>query len=147
MAKVIKGAAELAGEAVIAGAVVQPPGSMGSGSTGAGAIGKITQATVQAGDARRHADTARTSPLSGAQRGYLAVTEGRLLVMVVKVGFSQKADSILTQVRRADVAGARFEKGLLSSVVIEFRDGTEWHFSAVKIDAGKARKVVELLAA
>lgn len=98
MAKVIKGAAELAGEAVIAGAVVQPPGSMGSGSTGAGAIGKITQATVQAGDARRHADTARTSPLSGAQRGYLAVTEGRLLVMVVKVGFSQKADSILTEV-------------------------------------------------
>lgn len=146
MAKIIKGAEGLAGEPVLVGAVVQPPGSMGGGSSG-GAIGKATQAVIQHGDASKHANTVRTSPLSGSQRGYLAVTDTRLLVMLVKVGFSQKADSVLTEVPRSEIADARFEKGVLSSVVIVFRDGTEWHFSAVKIDAGKARGVVESLAA
>ncbi len=146
MAKVIKGAKELAGdEPIIAGAVVQPPGSMGNGPTGGGAIGKLTVAAVEKRDSGKHKDAVRTSPISGNQRGFLAVTDTRLLVMLVKTGFSHKAVDVLTEVPRSDISGATFDKGVLSSVAITMRDDSEWHFSAVKIDAGKARAVVDAL--
>lgn len=144
MAKVIKGAGQLAGEPILAGSVVQPPGSMGTGSTGGGAIGKLTKAAFEKRDQGKHGE--RTSPLSAQQRGFLAVTESRLLVMLVKTGFSHKAVEVLTEVSLAEVADAHFDKGVLSSVTIELHDGTAWQFSAVKIDAGKARAVVETLA-
>lgn len=147
MAMILNGAQALVAEPIVVGAVVQPPGSIGSGRQG-GVVGRAAAAAIERGDRGKHRDVVRTSPIVEGQRGFLAVTATRLVVMLAKNGFwTKKADSVLTEVSRDEIVGADFDPAILSALVITFRDGTEWHFSVVKIDARNARAVVDALTA
>jgi hypothetical protein len=145
MPKAMRGSEGLAGEMILAGAQVLAPGSTGPGY-GSGAAGRAALTAMRRADAKTHGETSRPSPLANGQLGYLAVTDGRLLVMEYKIGAVFKnATALVAEVPRQTVTGASVGDGLLAPVVITFADGTSWHFGVAKAYARGAREVVTLL--
>lgn len=146
MGRLLKDADTVAGEPVVAGTMVSGPGTSDS-PIGGGGLGAATRSVLEHLDERRHGTTPRPSPLPHGQAGYLAVTASRLLLMEIKVGtFSTRAARVLAEVPREEVNGADFSGGMaMIPLLIEFTDGTAWHFTVAKIYAGTARAVVAAL--
>jgi hypothetical protein len=146
MAKLLKNAEEVAGEPIIAATLLAGPGIATGGPAG-GVIGSVTRSVMKMADERRHGATPRPSPLRVGQPGYLAVTPERVVLMEIKIGaFSNKASGVLADVPREEIQAVDFPGGAaMMPLIIEFTDGTSWHFMVAKVYARSARAVVKTL--
>lgn len=132
------------GESVLAGVVVQPPGSMAKqmgagigGLAGAAIAGKMASKHQVISEGERSAGVAATIP---AKKCVVGVTERRLLVFGMNI-WTGAPKGLLSAVPLTEVADVTADHGKVASkVVVRFRDG-----SAVGFEVARTVKPVEFV--
>jgi hypothetical protein len=143
----VKGVEELIGTPVVAGCVVNPPGSAGSIGRGAAARSLGAGATVGVhadGDVAAKSANALPQPTGSWEAAYLALTATDLVLVWVKQGLIRpKPGGELARIpRSAVVSYSLAEGGLQSPFALTLTDGAQWSFGLPKLYVKAAKGLI-----
>jgi hypothetical protein len=132
------------GTPVIAGTMVNPRGF--GKKAAVGAIGGVVGAVAATAVASR---SSKASDLPAFGRvGYLAASETEVALIKTKSGALKMkvTDVVLTRAPRAELETVELKEGkLLSSMRMQFVNGTVWEFDVPKVGKKNARELVSAL--
>lgn len=143
----MKGIEAFTGAPVLAGCVVNPPGSAGAIAAGAMSRQLGTGATVGAradGQVAAASAAALPHPTGSWQAAYLALTAEELVLVRVRQGLIRpKPDGEIARLPRTAVNGYTLEgSGLQSPFSLQLTDGTSWAFGLPKLHVKNAKALL-----